>query len=119
MLAEGCGLQPVQRLTASRRKLLAARLAECGGYDGWAIVLLKISQTPGLLGAAASGWRIDFDWLLKPHNFTRVSEGAYDNWDPARPANGGTGKKSRPQGRLLAGLAAAVEAREARRRRRE
>lgn len=116
-LCDDTGLKPVTRLTASRRKLLAARFAECGGYDGWACALLKISQTPGLLGAAASGWRIDFDWLLSETHFTKLTEGRYDHWDPAhRPAQKPSAAADR-QSRALAGLAAAVEAREARRRR--
>lgn len=118
-VCESTGLKPVTRLTSERRKLLTARLAECGGPDGWAAALLKIDQTPGLRGQGSRGFCVKFDWLLKETNFAKLMEGFYDGWDPSRPANGGTGKKSGRQDRLLAGLAAAVEAREDRRRRRE
>ena len=68
----------MERLTASRREVLAARLADAGGYDGWGEVLGKIALTPGLL-ASGNGWSITFDWLLHETNFAKVTEGAYDH----------------------------------------
>ena len=115
-LAASTGLKPVAHLTAKRRDLLRARLAECGGCDGWSIALLKIEQTPGLRGHGNRGFQVSFDWLLDETNFAKLMEGRYDDWG-STPTNGGHAAKSDRHRRVFAGLAAAAESVAARRRR--
>lgn len=118
-LCESTGLKPVARLTTKRRDLLRARLAECGGYEGWAAALLKIDQTPGLRGQGSRGFCVEFEWLLDETNLAKILEGKYDDWG-STPANGGHAGKPASAGertrRALAGLHAAVAGAEARRR---
>jgi hypothetical protein len=88
-LATDCGLAAVQSLTEPRRRQLAARLKECGGIDGWHFALSKVRTSPFLRGQGSSGWRADFDFMLRPKNFTKLMEGGYD---PApRGGRNGTG----------------------------
>ena len=77
-LAEEIGHPLVQRMNASRKSKLKARLAECGGLDGWAIALEKIRGSPFCRGDSKSGWLIDFDALCQAKTFTRLMEGSYD-----------------------------------------
>ncbi len=78
-LAEALKLAKVQRLTETRLRSLKLRLGECGGLVGWMAVLAKIRSTPFLLGGSASGWKVDFDFLMRPTRFTKLLEGGYDH----------------------------------------
>lgn len=106
--AEEFGLKTVERLTAKRRALLEARLAECGGPEGWAAVLARIRGSPGLLGDNDRAWKITFDWLITDETrFARIAEGQYDGWSGS--AGNGSGRRQSPHEKLLAGWAAAAE----------
>ena len=83
-LADELRLVRVQRLTARRRNLLNARLAECGGLDGWREIIARIRGSPGLLGENGRAWKIGFDWLIDETHFARLAEGQYD--DDGTPA---------------------------------
>ena len=61
---------------------LTARLAECGGIDGWHAALARVAASDRLRGAMSSGWRCTLDWLLKPDRFRSVVEGQWDNREP-------------------------------------
>ena len=77
-LAAEHDLASVQKLTASRKTKLRARLKDCGGIDGWKAACLKVSKTPWLLGSNDRGWRVDFDFMVSESKFTKLMEGAYD-----------------------------------------
>jgi hypothetical protein len=104
-LAGELGLVRVRRLTEKRLALLAARLAECGGLEGWATVLARIRASPGLCGECTSAWKPDIDWILDETNFARLAEGRYDGWSPG--ANG-AGRRQSPQEKLVAAFAVAA-----------
>ena len=65
-----------------RVTLLTARLAECGGLEGWRAALARVAASDRLTGGFDSGWRIDLDWMLKAHRFRQIMEGAWDNREP-------------------------------------
>lgn len=73
------GMAQVQSLNSQRRKRLKARLAECGGLDGWTVALEKIAASKFLTGGNDRGWIADFDFVLQQKSFTRLMEGSYDN----------------------------------------
>jgi len=78
--ADSVGTWPkVQRLTATRRKSLAARLAEAGGIDGWRAALDKAQESDFLSGRSGRWQGCSFDWLVKQSNFTKIMEGNYEN----------------------------------------
>jgi hypothetical protein len=85
-LAGRKALQKVAKLTGTRLRHLQARLRDAGGVEGWDIALQKIEQTPGLTaGRGRSGWKASFDWLVTDTGFTKLMEGAYDNWGASKP----------------------------------
>lgn len=82
--AEKAGWAKVQRLTDVRRAALKARLAECGGLEGWQTAMAKAGESKFLTGKVPRGkghenWRPDFDFFLKATNFTKLMEGTYDD----------------------------------------
>lgn len=82
--AEKAGWAKVQRLTDARRSALKARLAECGGIEGWQTAMAKAGESKFLTGKVPRGrghenWRPDFDFFLKATNFTKLMEGTYDD----------------------------------------
>lgn len=62
-----------QKLDASRRKKLRARLDE-HSLNGWQIMLEKASASDFL----CSKFALTLDWVLEPKNFAKVIEGNYD-----------------------------------------
>lgn len=84
------GWPKVQRMTPARSKALRARLAECGGTEGWEVALRRAMDSDFLCGRTAKPWTgFGFDWLTKSANFTKLMEGNYDNRD--RPASAAPG----------------------------
>ena len=82
--AEQSGWARVQRLTASRKSSLTARLGECGGIVGWQTAMAKAGTSKFLTGKLPRGpthrnWRPDFDWFINASNFTKLMEGSYDD----------------------------------------
>jgi len=82
--ARDVGWQEVRKLSAARRRSLALRLGELGGLAGWIEVLARSRGSPFLRGENDKGWRLTFDWLLKPGNLNTVMEGNYDPRQPNR-----------------------------------
>jgi len=76
-LASEVGLAKAQLLNPTRRKALTARLAECGGIDGWRTAIKNIRGSPFLLGHNDRGWKADFDFVLQAKSFTKIMEGSY------------------------------------------
>jgi|GEM_PF-6284728 len=89
-LAKDLSVPLVQKLTASRRAALRARIKDCGGLDGWDIALGKVRESPFLSGQKTD-FRITFDWLVKAANFVKVMEGNYDRDDRKPPPDDGGG----------------------------
>lgn len=74
-------------LNSTREKQIRARLKEVG-LDGWRAAVTRAARSDFLAGRArrAPGrerWGVDFTWLTKAENFTKLIEGRYDN-DRAR-----------------------------------
>lgn len=79
-MAEEVGLPQVRHMTAARREKIAARVAEFGGLANFAVQLIDpIPRQPFLLGRNDRKWKCDLDWVLKPENAVKVSEGKYAN----------------------------------------
>jgi len=81
-LAERVGL-PVATakspsLVEARRKRLKARLVELGGLDGWNAILAKI-EASGFLTGKVNDFRASLDWILKPANLAKITEGNFDD----------------------------------------
>ena len=72
------GWPEVMFLNGPRRIALMARLAECGGLDGWRAALEAAARAEFLKGrdGAVHRW-FTFDWILQPEKFTRLMEGRY------------------------------------------
>ena len=83
-LAEAHGLALVTTAYPQQDRVtaLTARLAECGGIDGWHAALARVAASDRLTGGMDSGWRCTLDWLLKPDRFRSVVEGQWDNREP-------------------------------------
>ncbi len=77
-LAEEISLTKVQKLTEDRKRRLKARLGDCGGIEGWRAALEKIRQSRFCKGQNGSGWKIDFDFLIRESSFVKLMEGNYD-----------------------------------------
>lgn len=111
-LASQADLPKAQVLTAERRRKLKARLAECGGIDGWHGALAKIRGSPWCRGENDRGWRADLDFVLQSKSFTRLMEGSYDGRSPGRhEAVGGVNSRSENE-RILASILAEAKRRE-------
>lgn len=82
--AAEAGWPQVQRMSPTRTRALKARLAECGGIEGWEVALRRALDSDFLCGRTTRPWAgFCFDWLVKPGNFAKVMEGNYDNRDRA------------------------------------
>ncbi|GAB5431268.1 MAG: hypothetical protein EpisKO_06380 [Epibacterium sp.] len=78
--AEAAGWPKIQKLSPNRSRQLKARLAECGGPEGWEVALRKAFDSDFCRGRTAKPWHgFGFDWLIKSQNFTKLMEGNYDN----------------------------------------
>ncbi len=65
-------------LTDFRKKGIMNRYKDFG-EDGFINMLEKASSSDFLNGQSGSGWKANFDWLIRPTNFIKVIEGNYDN----------------------------------------
>lgn len=78
------GLSQTRSLTPSRRKSINARTREHGA-DAWTAAWASIRRSAFLQGRNDRGWSIDFDFLIGPKNFAKVTEGVYGNGAHAQP----------------------------------
>jgi hypothetical protein len=106
-MASDAGWPIVRSMTAPRRARLKKLLNKVGA-SGWSEILTRARASPFLCGANGSGWRADFDFLLRPSSIAKLLEGSYDD----KPAGIRTGQSgSRPRESILDGVARAAEAR--------
>jgi hypothetical protein len=77
-------------MNASRKQALKARWREMigsvgpggeiryedreSGINWWRRFFKKVMYNPHWMGANDRGWRADFDWIIKPNNFTKILE---------------------------------------------
>jgi uncharacterized protein YdaU (DUF1376 family) len=95
--AEKAGWPKVQKLNPTRSKLLRARLAECGGADGWEVALRKAFESDFF----KTQWTgFCFDWMIRAANFTKIMEGNYDNRDSKTNRPGGVSSQPDPLERI-------------------
>ncbi|MBL3563018.1 hypothetical protein [Rhodovulum sulfidophilum] len=93
--ASESGWPQIRVLSKARRSALKARLAECGGLDGWHAALHRAQSSPHCCGQNDRGWVANFDFLTRQSSFAKLMEGNYDNRSgglgPATPGRGGPG----------------------------
>ena len=65
------------RMTASRRKTLLIRLKDEWWSENWQAAIEKGSRSDFLTGKNDRGWKIDFEFFLKPETVTKILEGKY------------------------------------------
>lgn len=75
---EDYGIRPVRRLSPDsiRYGMLNARINDYG-YENVIQAIENIKRSPFLQANNDRGWRIDFEWFVKPNNFCKVWEGKY------------------------------------------
>lgn len=82
-IAAESGLPQIEKLTDGRKRVLGARLRECGDVGSWMGVINMVMDSPFLLGRVApragseQPFRASFDWANKAENFQRIKEGRY------------------------------------------
>jgi uncharacterized protein YdaU (DUF1376 family) len=76
-MANHLSLAPTRALTADRIKKMKAIIG-VHGLDGWNAALRNIADMPFCCGENDRQWKVTIDWLLKPSNFVKVLEKAYE-----------------------------------------
>lgn len=74
-MAKDSGLPDIIKITPQRKTHLKARLDEFG-LDGWNKALRKVKNSDFCKGS--TGWKADFDFIVKQGNFVKIMEGKYD-----------------------------------------
>ena len=75
--AARCGWVAVREFTERRRSAARAAWKRLGGADGWRNLIATAERQSFLGGANDRGWRMDFDFIVKPANIARILEGKY------------------------------------------
>lgn len=75
----------VQKMTEQRRRRMRTVIVNefHGSMEDWLAFCDGVAATPFLVGTNDRGWVADFDWMLTPANFVKVSEGKYLRSGPA------------------------------------
>lgn len=77
---EKYGIKPIKKMdkTSKRYKNLNARIEE-NSVEEVLEAIENVKNSPFLQGKTDKGdWKITFDWLVLPNNFTKVLEGQYE-----------------------------------------
>ena len=75
-------LQTVRNLSEPRKTAIRARFKDLNySLENFKNYFEKISDSDFLNGFNNSGWKADFDWILKPANMIKIQEGNYNNHD--------------------------------------
>jgi len=76
MFNKTCASLPkVKKLTVGRRRAIRLRGTN---IEEFREVFEKAEQSDFLTGQNDRGWTADFDWILKPANWTKIQEGVYN-----------------------------------------
>lgn len=73
-------LPKVVKLTEQRKRMLKSRWKEYPSLDYFKKVF-ELAEESDFLSGRRGDWQANFDWLIRPSNFTKVLEGAYTNPD--------------------------------------
>lgn len=68
---------PKAKLTPERRKKLAPFIRR-HSVDDITEAIGAVERSPFLRGENDRCWKADFNWMLEPRNFTKLTEGTYD-----------------------------------------
>lgn len=79
LMAEQNKLPQIQKLSASRKTKLTARMKDCDGIEGWNEAMKLVSASPFLLGDNNRGWKADFDFIVTESKFIKIMEGGFSN----------------------------------------
>jgi hypothetical protein len=76
--ASALGLPDAGFLNSALRPMLAQRLIECGGIEGWQLALEKLREAKYLRNDDDTPkWWVNLKWFVDPGNFTGLMEGRY------------------------------------------
>jgi hypothetical protein len=78
LLSERTGLKQVRDATDNRRRAWEKHFSK--DITRWHQILGEIEASEFLQGS--TGWKVTFDWILKPANATKLVEGNYENKKP-------------------------------------
>lgn len=78
-------LTPCRKLTDKRRRAARARLREFPDRADWVRFIQHTTSSPWHTGHNSSGWKANFDWLIKPESIVKFLEGRFNN-APTKPA---------------------------------
>lgn len=70
-------LSRVKTISEPRKKAMRNRIKEFG-IDGVEEVFHKVHASDFLCGRKNGSWKCNFDWIMKPANFIKVREDAYE-----------------------------------------
>lgn len=71
-------LPEARSCSSSRMKKIKLRWPE-QSPEQWAITIQKMAASAFCNGKGSTGWRADFDFILKPDTWAKVNEGKYDD----------------------------------------
>jgi len=71
-------IKPVSEWSKTRKRYVSARWKEHPDLSFWEDFFSKVEDSDFLAGRKKD-WIADFDWLMKPNNFLKVSEGRYNS----------------------------------------
>lgn len=75
-------LAEVKVVSEKRKRAIKGRLNDAPDLDYWSKVVERITASAFCLGNGSTGWKADFDWLIKPDTHIRIMEGKYDDRQP-------------------------------------
>jgi len=71
-------LPKLQKITTSRKQAIKARASDFS-FEAIGQVFEMTEESDFLTGKNERGWVANFDWILKPTNFSKIKEGNYKN----------------------------------------
>lgn len=78
-VAADVGLPAIRSLTKNRKRILGQRLRDPAWREQWRQALDKVRGSPFCRGENNTGWRMDFEYFIKPDSVTKILEGKYDD----------------------------------------
>lgn len=84
------GLSAVQVVSEKRKRAMRARLKECGGIEGFQVILKDIIGPSDFLMGRKTDFKVTIDFILTAGNFVKIMEGNYVNHRPKARAGGGS-----------------------------